>query len=83
MKPYTEDVLKQLAGRGMRKVFVAMPGFTTDCLETLDEIGNEAREVFLHAGGELLHACRCLNDHPSWIEAMRRIVVEEGAGWLP
>jgi ferrochelatase len=63
-------------------VFVAMPGFTTDCLETLDEIGNEAREAFRHAGGEELIVCPCLNDHPAWIEAMRTLVLEEGQGWL-
>lgn len=82
LKPYTEDTLVRLAFKGCRRVFVAMPGFTTDCLETIDEIGHEAREVFLHAGGEELHACRCLNDHPAWIDALRTLVVEEGQGWL-
>jgi ferrochelatase len=82
LKPYTEEKLKRLAKEGKKRVFVAMPGFTADCLETLDEIGNEARETFRHAGGELLHACPCLNDHPAWIEAMRRIITEEGRGWL-
>jgi protoporphyrin/coproporphyrin ferrochelatase len=82
LKPYTEEKLKQLAKAGKKRVFVALPGFTADCLETLDEIGNEARETFRHAGGELLHPCPCLNDHPAWIDAMRRIVTEEGQGWL-
>jgi ferrochelatase len=82
LKPYTDDVLKRLAQQGVRRVFVAMPGFTADCLETLDEIGNESREVFRHAGGEALHACPCLNDHPRWIAAMARILREEGQGWL-
>jgi ferrochelatase len=82
LKPYTEERLKRLAKEGKKRVFVAMPGFTADCLETLDEIGNEAREAFRHAGGELLHACPCLNDHPAWIDAMRRIVTEEGQGWF-
>jgi ferrochelatase len=82
LKPYTEDKLRQLASEGAKRVFVAMPGFTADCLETLDEIGNEARETFQHAGGETLHACRCLNDHPAWIDALARIVTEEGRGWM-
>lgn len=82
LKPYTEDRLRQLAQSGVKRVFVAMPGFTADCLETLDEIGHEARQTFLHAGGEQLHACRCLNDHPRWIEALRTLVLEEGKGWL-
>jgi ferrochelatase len=83
LKPYTEDTLCRLARAGKRRVFIAMPGFTADCLETLDEIGNEAREAFRHAGGQELVVCPCLNDHPAWIEAMRVILVQEGQGWLP
>jgi ferrochelatase len=82
LRPYTDETLRDLAGRGVRRVFVAMPGFTADCLETVDEIGFEAREAFRHAGGQELYACRCLNDHPRWIEALRTLVVEEGRGWL-
>jgi ferrochelatase len=82
LKPYTEEKLRQLAQRGVKRVFVAMPGFTADCLETIDEIGYEAREAFRHAGGELLHPCPCLNDHPAWIRAMEILVRQEGQGWL-
>src|SRR5262245_24498408 len=82
LKPYTEEKLKELAKAGVKKVFVAMPGFTTDCLETIDEIGHEALETFRQAGGEELHPCPCLNDHPAWIEAMKTIVLQEGQGWL-
>jgi ferrochelatase len=82
LKPYTDDVLADLAKRGIKRVYVALPGFTADCLETLDEIGNESREVFTHAGGEQLKNGTCLNDHPKWIEAMGRILREEGTGWL-
>jgi ferrochelatase len=82
LKPYTDDVLTELAKRGVKRVYVALPGFTADCLETIDEIGNESREVFEKAGGEHLKAGTCLNDHPKWIEAIARIVREEGTGWL-
>ncbi len=82
LKPYTDDVLADLARRGTKRVMVIMPGFTADCLETLDEIGHESQEVYLAAGGEKLQACRCLNDHPAWITALATIVREEGAGWL-
>jgi protoporphyrin/coproporphyrin ferrochelatase len=82
LRPYTEDVLGKLARQGKKRVFVALPGFTTDCLETLDEIGHEARETFRHAGGEELYVCPCLNDHPQWIEAMRTLLVQEGQGWI-
>lgn len=82
LKPYTDDVLEKLAKQGKKRVFVALPGFTSDCLETIDEIGHESREAFQRAGGETLHACPCLNDHPAWIEAMSTIIREEGQGWL-
>src|SRR5262249_7699329 len=82
LKPYTERTLVRLAKRGIQHVFVATPGFTSDCLETIDEIGREAREAFERAGGEHLHRCPCLNDHPAWIEALRTLVVQEGQGWL-
>ncbi|HLJ92015.1 MAG TPA: ferrochelatase [Gemmataceae bacterium] len=82
LQPYTDETLRQLVARGVKRVFVATPGFTADCLETVDEIGFEARELFQHAGGESLHQCRCLNDHPAWIEALRTLVLEEGTGWV-
>jgi ferrochelatase len=82
LKPYTEDRLRRLARSGVKRVFVAMPGFTADCLETIDEIGHEAETAFREAGGEVLHRCPCLNDHPRWIEALRTLVLEEGQGWL-
>ena len=83
LKPYTEDdAAANWRRRASSSVFVATPGFTADCLETLDEIGREAREAFLHAGGEELHLCPCLNDHPAWIDGMKTLVLEEGQGWL-
>jgi protoporphyrin/coproporphyrin ferrochelatase len=83
LRPYTDDVLAGLAKRGVKRVFVMTPGFTADCLETIDEIGHESREAFRAAGGEELHQCRCLNDHPAWIAAMKTLVTQEGQGWLP
>jgi len=82
LQPYTDKTLEALARRGVRRAFIATPGFTTDCLETLDEIGNEARELFRRAGGEHLHICPCLNDHPKWIEAMKMLIQQEGQGWI-
>jgi ferrochelatase len=82
LKPYTDSVLTALAKRGVRRVFVATPGFTADCLETIDEIGRESAEVFRHAGGEILHRCPCLNDHTAWIAAMKTIVLQQATSWL-
>src|SRR5262249_41938412 len=82
LKPYTDDVLAELAKRGVKRGYVALPGFTAACLETLDEIGDESRKVVAKAGGGAPKNRRWLNDHPKWIEAMARIAREEGAGWL-
>ena len=82
LKPYTDDVLTALAKKGVKRVYVALPGFTADCLETLDEIGRESREVFEHAGGENFKNGTCLNEHPAWIAGMARIIRDEGQGWL-
>ncbi|MCE9530786.1 MAG: ferrochelatase [Planctomycetes bacterium] len=82
LKPYTDDVLTKLAQSGRKKVFIVLPGFTVDCLETIDEIGHESAEHFKSVGGERLHACRCLNDHPAWIAAMKQILLDEGQGWI-
>jgi ferrochelatase len=60
---------------------VVCPGFTSDCLETLEEINQEAREAFLHAGGEQFHYIACLNDSPAWITALSDIAQQHLAGW--
>ena len=82
LKPYTDDVLTALAKKGIKRVYVALPGFTADCLETIDEIGRESRETFERAGGKHLKNGTCLNEHPKWIEAMAHIIRDEGQGWL-
>lgn len=82
LKPYTDEVLIDLARRGIQRVAVALPGFTADCLETLDEIGRESAECFHKAGGRKLRAIECLNEHPKWIDALETILRQEGTGWL-
>jgi protoporphyrin/coproporphyrin ferrochelatase len=81
LEPYTDETLAAL-GKCGKSVFVITPGFTADCLETLDEIGNEARAIFLRAGGRNFHLCPCLNEHPEWIGALKSLVSAEGQGWL-
>ena len=74
--PSTADVLKGLHARGVRRPLVVAPGFTTDCLETLDELGNEGRAEFASGGGDpaAYRLCPCLNDQPEWIRAMVQLV---------
>jgi ferrochelatase len=81
LEPYTEPTLQALAQRGVGRVDVVCPGFTSDCLETIEEIGMEGKEAFLMAGGREYHAIACLNDHPAWIAALADIAQQHMGGW--
>jgi len=81
LEPYTEPTLVALAQGGVKRVDVVCPGFTSDCIETLEEIDQEAREAFLHAGGEVFHYIPCLNDSPDWVAAMAQLCHQHLAGW--
>lgn len=70
LEPYTEPTLKALAQDGIKRVDVICPGFVSDCLETLEEIGIAARRAFLQAGGREFYLVRCLNESPDWIDAL-------------
>ncbi len=77
LQPYTDEVLAHMPAQGIRHVQVICPGFSADCLETLEEIAEENREVFLHAGGESFHYIPALNDRPDHIAALTGIVARE------
>jgi len=79
--PNTDDTFVELAQAGLRHIMVICPGFVTDCLETIDEIGYVGLQQFQAAGGETLQLVPCLNDRPQWIAAMTRIVLEQLQGW--
>jgi ferrochelatase len=81
LQPYTEPTLIALGQAGVKRVDVVCPGFTSDCLETLEEINMEAREAFLHAGGEVFHYIPCLNDDAQWISALGDLAQQHLAGW--
>jgi len=74
LQPYTEATLVELARRGASRVDVVCPGFVSDCLETLEEIGIVARRRFLEAGGREFQLVPCLNESPAWIGALALIV---------
>jgi ferrochelatase len=79
LKPYTADELKRLAQSGVQRLAVACPAFVADCLETLEEIGEEGREIFLHNGGKEFTLIPCMNDHPAWVDALGQIIMLESA----
>jgi len=74
LKPYTSDVLAELAAKGSKAVDIICPGFSADCLETLDEIQIEYRNLFMAHGGEQFHYIPALNDSDGHIEMMRALV---------
>ncbi|HJV81232.1 ferrochelatase [Noviherbaspirillum sp.] len=81
LQPYTAPTLVKLAKEGVRRVDVVCPGFTSDCLETLEEIAMEVRRDFLTAGGKEFHYIPCLNDSPAWIAGLAEIVEQHMIGW--
>ncbi|AAZ97986.1 ferrochelatase [Thiobacillus denitrificans ATCC 25259] len=82
LKPYTDKTLEALGREGVGRVDVVAPGFTADCLETLEELAMEGRASFLAAGGKEFHYVPALNEHPQWIAALGRIALANLAGWL-
>jgi ferrochelatase len=81
LEPYTEPTLIAMAQAGTQSVDVVCPGFTGDCLETLEEISMEGREAFLHAGGKTFNYIPCMNDEPMWIDALAAISEQHMQGW--
>ena len=79
LEPYTEPTLKALASNGIKRVDVICPGFVSDCLETLEEIGIAARRAFLAAGGREFYLVSSLNESPDWIDALT--VLARGMGY--
>lgn len=73
LQPYTSEVLAELGAARTPRVHVICPGFVSDCLETLEEIALEGRDIFLRAGGGEFKALPCLNESPRWIEALAAI----------
>ena len=81
LQPYTDETLKALPATGVRSVQVFCPGFSADCLETLEEIGVENRDYFLQAGGERYEYISALNALPEHIDALAALIEGNLAGW--
>ena len=82
LTPYTSTTIAKLGAAKLRRVDVFAPGFVADCLETLEELAIENRQVFERAGGKDYHVIPCLNEHPRWIAALADLVVLHLQGWL-
>jgi ferrochelatase len=82
IKPYTDATVKSLAERGVKNIAVVTPGFSADCLETLEEIAMENADIFRQAGGENFATVPCLNDTPGGMAVIRDVVTRELKGWI-
>lgn len=74
LQPYTAKRLEELPKEGVKKILVVCPAFVSDCLETLEEIAGEGKEIFMHNGGEKFEMIPCLNVHPLWVGALSKWV---------
>jgi ferrochelatase len=83
LEPATDTVLEALPGRGVRKLAIAAPGFSADCLETIEELGIRGREQFIEAGGTDFARLDCLNDGAAGMDMIEAIARRELAGWWP
>jgi len=81
LEPATDATLGAYPGQGVRRIAIAAPGFSADCIETLEELGIRGRETFEHAGGERFALLDCLNDSPESIAMLQRLISRELAGW--
>ena len=74
LQPYTQPTLEDMARKGVERVDVVCPGFVSDCLETLEELGIVARRAFHAAGGREFYLVSCFNESPEWIDALAALV---------
>lgn len=82
LQPYTDKTVEALARKGVKHMAVLTPGFAADCVETLEEINGEAREIFLEHGGEKFSFIPCLNDSDGGIRVLLHLVERELKGWV-
>ena len=82
IEPYTSDVVTELAGAGVKRIAVVAPGFSADCLETIEELGVEIRDLFLEKGGEKFARLPCLNDSDESMALIETLAKREIAGWI-
>jgi len=82
LQPYTDKTMEKLAKEGVRRIAVVTPGFSADCLETLEEIAQENAEIFRHNGGEQFSYIPCLNDSEPGMDVIRKLVLRELQGWI-
>ncbi|MGY8861285.1 MAG: ferrochelatase [Pseudomonadales bacterium] len=81
LRPYTDEVLKELPGKGVKNIHIIAPAFSADCLETIEEIDQENREYFMESGGESYNYIPCLNDSEDHIKLFTKLIKQHTQGW--
>ena len=74
LEPFTDKRLEEMPKEGIKKLLILCPAFVSDCLETLEEIEERGKEIFMEAGGESFKMIPCLNVHPLWVATLK--------GWI-
>jgi ferrochelatase len=72
LQPYTDIALEELPKKGVKKLLVLCPAFVADCLETLEEMDDRGKEIFMHNGGEVFTRVPCMNTHPEWVKTVAK-----------
>jgi len=81
IQPYTDETLKKLPNEGVKNIHILSPGFSADCLETLEELKEENKNYFMQAGGKSYHYIPCLNYHSQHIEMIGHLIRKHTQGW--
>ena len=81
LQPYTSETLKELPGKGIKDIHIISPGFSADCLETLEELEEENREYFIESGGEKYKYIPCLNDNKEHLDFISYLIIKNTHGW--
>ena len=82
LQPYTSETLKELPKKGIKNIHIISPGFSSDCLETLEELEEENREYFMESGGEQYKYIPCLNDDDEHIDVFVNLIKKNTQGWM-
>ncbi|MFL5752371.1 MAG: ferrochelatase [Bacteroidia bacterium] len=77
IKPYSDEVIKEKAKQGIKRMLVFSPAFVADCLETIYEIGTEYNEIFREHGGEKIELVKSLNDNEAWVETLKKMILKQ------
>ena len=81
LQPYTDKTLEELPEKGIKKVHILSPGFSSDCLETLEELEVQNKEIFFSSGGEEYNYIKCLNDDLQHLKMLRSLILNHLKGW--